>query len=89
MKGWQTACIPDQATFTQYTGGEEVAVSVIVYPEWIEDFQAGNKIEVFLESTTPGHSHFTGRITKNNGIIPSFPEGRPDVISINVQRPKV
>jgi hypothetical protein len=88
MKGWQTACTPDEAIFSKYEQGEEVTVSVIVFPEWIDDFKSGNKVEVFFKSTSPGHRHFTGRITKNNGVIPSFPEGKPDVISINVQRPK-
>ncbi len=86
MKSWQTACTPDQAIFNKYANGEEITVSVILYPDWLEDFKSGNKIEVFFQSTSPGHSHFTGRITKNNGVIPSFPEGKPDVISISVQR---
>jgi hypothetical protein len=41
MKGWQTACIPDERDFVTYSRGEEITIVLIAYREWVEDFQAG------------------------------------------------
>jgi hypothetical protein len=88
MKGWQTACIPDEAAFDKYSKGEEVTISVLVYPDWMKEFEGGNKVEVYFKSNTPGHPHFTGQIMKNNGVVPSVPEGGAKAISITVKRLK-
>ena len=82
MKAWQTACIVDEDVFAQYGEGEEVRTSVIVRPEWRDDFSPGNRIEVFLKSTAPGHPHHTGYITQNHGLTGAGSEA----LLISVQR---
>lgn len=86
MKGWQTACIPNNDVFLQYQEGNEITLSVIIYPEWLEDFEPGNKLEVFLSSNTPGHSHFTGYITQNHGLIRKISRGEANLLSVSVKR---
>ena len=81
MKTWQTACITDRETFDKYTEGEEVEVSAIVKKDWLDDFQPGNKIEVYLQSTT-NNNHYTGHIIDTHGFIGSG----SDALKMTVKR---
>ena len=83
----QTAVIPSYELFLKFFNGEEVKIPVLVFPDWMEDFQPGKYIEVYhIANNDEGHAHATGQVLKINGAVPSFPEGQPNFISITVKK---